>query len=363
MTTLSAPEENNEPRLLGKKLSELVLSKSDDPNELLKHRYLCREGLLGFYGQTGIGKSSLSMQCMILWALGREAFGIKPKQPLTSLLIQAENDEGDIVEMRDGIVKGLGLNADEIKQACDKIIILHEDSKVGDTFINLVVVAALKANKPDLLWIDPALSYLGGDTISQKDVGGFLRNLLKPLLKTHQCGCVIVHHTNKSGSSDTAYSGSGSAEWGNMPRAVLTLTAKSNGLFELKASKRGSRLRWKEANGKTGVDTKHLKHSNVEGQIFWLEANVPECLAGKKSTKSQDDEDKVMAHVPAEGAIEKNELEVIVNMVEHIGLNKVSKLIKQMIEKRILFTHEVSRTNARPEIHVSRSPSKAVTGG
>lgn len=342
---------------LGKKLSELKTPIADDPNELLKHRYLCREGLLGFYGQTGIGKSSLSMQCMILWALGREAFGIRPKQPLKSLLIQAENDDGDIVEMRDGIIKGLGLSEEETKQACDNIIILHEDSKVGDPFISLVVVAALQAHKPDLLWIDPALSYLGGDTMSQKDVGGFLRNLLKPILKAHQCGCVVVHHTNKSGSTDSAYAGSGSAEWANMPRAVLTLSARANGLFELKATKRGTRLRWKKTDGKTSTDTKHLKHSDIDGQIFWLEANdVPDCLAEKKASKNREaDEDKILSRVPVGGSIEKNQLEVIVNMTERIGQNKIPKIIKQMVTKGILKTHEVSRTNARPEIHISRA--------
>ncbi len=346
--------QNDEQKVLGKKLSEMSLPKTEDPNELLKFRYLCREGLLGFYGQTGIGKSSLSMQCMILWALGREAFGIKPKQALKSLLIQAENDEGDIVEIRDGIVKGLGLDSEENKQACDNIIVLHEDSKVGEAFINFVVVAALQKHKPDLLWIDPALSYLGGDTISQKDVGNFLRNLLKPLLKTHQCGGVVVHHTNKSGSSDTAYAGSGSAEWGNMPRAVLTLTEKANGLFELKATKRGPRLRWKKTDGTTGTDTKQLKHSNIEGQIFWLEANVPECMAEKKLLKEKGDEEKILSHVPIDGSIEKNELELIINLGEQLGKNKIQKLIKEMIVKCVLKTHEVSRQNARPEIHISR---------
>ena len=35
-------------------------------------------------GPTGVGKSALAMQAMILWGLGREAFGIKPAKPLKS---------------------------------------------------------------------------------------------------------------------------------------------------------------------------------------------------------------------------------------------------------------------------------------
>jgi hypothetical protein len=74
---------------------------TNDPDELLRFRFLCRRGLLLLCGPTGIGKSSFAMQCMILWALGLPAFGIAPVRPLKSLLIQAENDEGDLAEMRE----------------------------------------------------------------------------------------------------------------------------------------------------------------------------------------------------------------------------------------------------------------------
>lgn len=68
-------------------LSELVRFHENDPNELLRSRYLCRGGGLLLVGPTGIGKSSLSMQLMLSWALGRSAFGIQPARPLKSLLI------------------------------------------------------------------------------------------------------------------------------------------------------------------------------------------------------------------------------------------------------------------------------------
>src|SRR5205807_1283581 len=78
-----------------------------DPNELLRHRFLCRVGGLLLCGPTGIGKSSLALQMMMRWAAGRECFGIEPVRPLKSLLIQAENDDGDLSEMRDGVSAGL----------------------------------------------------------------------------------------------------------------------------------------------------------------------------------------------------------------------------------------------------------------
>ena len=80
----------------------------NDPNNLLGQRWLCRGGSCLFVGQSGIGKSSLAMQMAVSWALGKEVFGIKPVKPLKSLLIQAENDFGDVSEMLRGMFRRVG---------------------------------------------------------------------------------------------------------------------------------------------------------------------------------------------------------------------------------------------------------------
>ena len=113
---------------------------------------------------------------------------------------------------------------------------------------------ALTKHQPDLLWIDPALAYLGGEVGSQREVGGFLRNMLNPLVHEFNCAVVVVHHTNKPpvgrekpdwNAGDFAYLGGGSAEWANWARAVLALRSLgSHSVFELRAGKRGARLGW-----------------------------------------------------------------------------------------------------------------------
>jgi hypothetical protein len=49
-----------------------------DPNELLRHRFLCRGGAPCWSGPTGVGKSSLSMQAAVCWAAGKPCFGLVP---------------------------------------------------------------------------------------------------------------------------------------------------------------------------------------------------------------------------------------------------------------------------------------------
>ena len=100
-------------RPVARRLSALAKPPKDDRNELIKNRFLCRGGGALFVGPTGIGKSSFNMQMAILFALGRECFGLIPARPLNTLLIQAENDDGDLFEMRDGIADGLGLTPEE----------------------------------------------------------------------------------------------------------------------------------------------------------------------------------------------------------------------------------------------------------
>jgi hypothetical protein len=291
-------------------LSELVRPQHEnDPNELLQNRFLCRGGGLLLCGPTGIGKSSFTMQCAILWALGRECFDIKPARPIKSLIIQAENDEGDEVEMRDGVIEGLSLNAEEAKTACEKIRVLKEDSQTGFDFFQRVVRPLLEEHRPDLLWIDPAFAYLGGEATSQKDVTQFLRNFLNPLLGEFNCGGVIVHHTNKPPSSrrdqstwsgnDFAYAGSGSSEWANWARAVLVIrgTASSK-FFELVAGKRGARLCWQTEDGSPSR-TKSIAHSTIPGAICWQEANPDEVI--KTGRPKRFDADEMVGLLPIDG--------------------------------------------------------------
>ena len=53
-------------------IGALELPPKDDPNELLKHRYLCRGSGMLVVGPTGIGKSTFTMQAALLRGLPRK---------------------------------------------------------------------------------------------------------------------------------------------------------------------------------------------------------------------------------------------------------------------------------------------------
>ncbi len=306
------PEQTTPQPPAAKSLGDLQRRTADDPNELLRTGYLCRGGGLLLAAPTGIGKSSFGIQAQIMFALGRPMFGIQPARPLRSLYIQAENDDGDLAEMRDGVIAGLDLSPGELETVYASIITAHENTRTLRAFFENTIAPLLELHRPDLLWIDPALSYIGSDASTQKDVGFFLRNLLNPLLTKHGCGCVVIHHTNKPSkgeeksawqAGDFAYLGSGSAEWANWARAVLAIrSVGSHEVFELRAGKRGSRIGWKDDDGKTSF-ARLIGHATEPGVICWRTATEDETPAGKPRRPGTRED--LIAIVPLEKPIAK----------------------------------------------------------
>ncbi len=132
-------------------IGSLVAPSTDDGTTLLGRRWLCRGAGALLIGQSGQGKSSLAMQGGILWSIGRSCFGIEPVRPLKILLIQSENDDGDLFETFDGICKGLQLSPEDRAKAGANILLFTEDSLAGDAFIELVA-KLVGSYTPDLLW-------------------------------------------------------------------------------------------------------------------------------------------------------------------------------------------------------------------
>lgn len=266
-------------------IGDFIVPPPNDPSELLKHRYLCQKGGLLIPGPTGMGKSSFLLQCYALWSNGLPCFGITPTRPLKCLLIQAENDDGDMAQMRDGIATGLRFTQEERRTFFTQVQIHNSTGITGKAFFSEVVSPLLDLYSPDMLGLDPVLSFVGGDVKEQKVVGEFLRVYLNPLLFSHLCAANLLHHTNKPmGGKDKpnwrngemAYLGSGSAEWANWARAILSIQDEgTHGIYRLHAAKRGARLGWKDAEDQPEYE-KVICHSREKGIICWHEAELDE---------------------------------------------------------------------------------------
>lgn len=347
-------------------IDEIPRFSAVDGTELFRHRYFSRGGAALLVGPTGIGKSALLMQWLILWALGQPAFGITPTGALRILLVQAENDDGDLAEMRDGVVAGLKLTDEDRVQYNANLRVVTETSRSGLMFVE-VLNQILAANPVDLVVLDPLFAYLGCDAVDQASVTTFLRNGLNPLLTQHHCGCLLVHHTNKpSGgqsrsvvqAGDHAYLGAGSAEFANWARAVIVLKSIGHAdVFELRLGKRGARVGWKEADGVTARYSTQISHSLHPGELCWHEVlpadqiivPLTKGLRGSLFTKAD-----ILKLVPENGQIEKVRLAAVANQ-QGVGINKAKGFIRDLVADGVLLEVPIPRAGTRPGIALVRA--------
>jgi hypothetical protein len=217
-----------------------------DPSILLGNRYLNRGDGAFLVSTSGMGKSSMSLQMAVHWSLGIEVFGIPCNGPLRSLIIQAEDSEGDIGEVAASITARLSLTPEQVNSVNERVV-LHTMKTRRNFFPQLRSLVA--KHKPDLVWINPLQSFMDGDIKDSADLGRFLRDGLGEINSENKFAWMVVHHTTKPPAEKTQrawnevmYDMAGGAEIVNWARAILSLRpSETEGRFNLILAKRGRR--------------------------------------------------------------------------------------------------------------------------
>lgn len=308
--------------LVGRPLGEFQLPDKGDPSILIGNRWLSRGDIFILASTSGMGKSSLTIQAARTWALGRPLFGgFQPHRPLRSLIVQAEDGDGDIAEVRLSLDFAEPLSAAERAQVNANVIIVTDRIHRGLSF-RTELKRLLAIHIPDIVWINPLLAFIGGDVNDSTDVGTFLREQLNSLNEPAKFAYGLVHHTAKPPKeksqrqwNEVMYEMAGSADLTNAARAVLALQATATpGEFNLIAAKRGGRtgLTRKVAQGvgfrDEPVSTISINHSkarmDVNGQslpvIHWERGadKVEETPTDKAATKAAETMGKFRDKIP-----------------------------------------------------------------
>ena len=262
--------------------------KDDKSDNLLGNRFLTREGSWLIVAQSGVGKSVLAMQMAICFALGRDLWDLKPIKPLKMAIIQAENNKLDLVEPLQSICENLGVSAAEKQLLNKNLSIFPNSSQCGKNFARLLERVA-KTKTPDIVIIDPLLSYIGGDISKQETCSAFLRNTVHPILQRYQMGLIIMHHTGKPRSKDEeqngdalSYAGTGSSELTNYVRAASTIFKNKDDdhVYDFTFAKRGKRAECERVI--------YLKQGEC-GNIFWDRAEKPNEILSVKNKRTKYD--------------------------------------------------------------------------
>ena len=254
-----------------------------DPTVLVgkARRWLCEGYAVSIVGFSGTGKSSLMMQIATAWALGQSVFGLAPVRPLRTLILQAENDGGDIAESWQGST--CKMTDSEKTRLKANIAIVRDTKHIGGAFPEFLENLILR-HRAEVVWIDPLLAYAGFDIADQSLTTEWLRTQVDPVLKRTKAAMIYMHHTTKPKSaadldsmtpSQLAYLGAGSAEWVNYSRdaGFLYRTKGEPARYKFGFSKRASRCGLEDIDGKRSKSGFiYLQHSPEDKVLRWEHA-------------------------------------------------------------------------------------------
>ena len=333
--------------LKGASLLDYSQRRVNDDDTLYGDRYVCRTAGAFIFAPSGIGKSVIVVQAAIEGAIGRVSFGIKPARPLRSLIIQAEDDEGDTIEMAQ-IVDHLKLSEPQKKLVGENTWMEFVNDSTGHAFIR-VVDRFLQKRPADVVWINPYSSYLGSDIKDDKANALFLRNWLNPVLTKHRCAAVIVAHTPKTNFRDTSewkpsdwmYAGAGAAVLTNWARAVLVVDpTETHGVFRFIAAKRGQRIGW------DGFE-QYWAWSRDDGKLLWVPADRDQIALAKENAKSQPDD--LLNLIPVLDPISQDRLYQIASE-KGIGEKKIRRFLKILEEEGKIHRHKLPRDGSKAAV-------------
>ena len=236
--------------LPSRSIFDFPLVADGDRSILLGNRYLNRGDGAVIVSTSGVGKSVVAIQGAVELALQKGPFGIQGNGPLSSLIIQSEDSDGDVAEVAYSLRHVLKLTSEQIATVNAKVHVVTDRVNRGLRFI-AALRKLIEQHKPDLVWINPLQAFMDGDVTDGKDLGSFLREGLNSLNQPAAFGYVIIHHTTKPATGkdrgerlwhEVMYDMAGGAEIINWARAIISLRAAPvEGEFNMVLAKRGRR--------------------------------------------------------------------------------------------------------------------------
>jgi hypothetical protein len=307
--------------------------RENDPDNVIGNRWICRGDSFILQGYTGIGKSSFLLQMGIYLALGRPIFGcIIVDRPLKILIIQAENNAGDMAEPLQDICEYLKLSDEEKQKLKKNLIMGRQATKSGAAKFSSYVRSLICKHKPDMCLFDPLLSYFGKDIYSQEDASEFFRIHLQPI--QNETGVIMgfVHHLGKPPKSGDQrqgpilYAGLGSSDIFNWAREVMTLMPDED-CHKLDLGKRGFRAGIVDDKGQPVTEIRVQRAS--DRRCYWSVADS-QPKAGDRNKKGVD-MGKALEQVPLVEPELKTTVITKIHLACKVGVNPARDALAELI--------------------------------
>lgn len=311
-----------------------------DPETILVGNGAIRIGDIAMLNSgAGMGKSVSMGQMAMSFALGLPYFGIKPSRPLRILHYVGEDDEATMGQIREGFLQhslaitGQQLTAKHLEPLDEMLMTQFDRTAIGNFFL-AAMKDEVEAFKPDMVFINPLLSYIGGDIV--KEVTPFLRVGIMRVLGTNKCAALIAHHTCKLNKEswatmDPTYSGIGGGDVANIPRSILTLMPVRDGIVRLQASKRTT-YGWRDADDKY-MDHAFFRRTTDPTRPAWLPvpySEVEALVESSKDSRRKGDVNDVLEILDRGDRLKSAVVEDIMRM-RHCGERTARERVKEAI--------------------------------
>lgn len=307
-----------------------VIPEQDDPDILIRGRWLERGGAAFLVSTAGTGKSIWMTQFAISMVHAVPFSGLAAWRPLKCWVVQSEDSDGRVAIDRDDIAAGLARDFGETypeidwRKSCSQVDFVDFTGYTGAAFLEQLRVeleAADAADRPDVVIINPFMDFLGGDVAANADciaflsggvIGGKRTEGLRSILKAFRVAALIAHHTGKppteaeiaawTVSSMPEYKACGASYITNWGRSFITmmkipgtegrvmLTAGKNGGglgWPLVAGTRRTFLAWDDEPSCGGSGKRHYWRKVSADEFRELEAAVAHLVGGRAANRAR----------------------------------------------------------------------------
>lgn len=328
---------------------------ADQRDNLLGNRFLERGQGFIVFSPPACGKSIAALQAVAGWAIGIEAFHIKPVRPLKTVMVQTEDSINDTREALAGILDTSDFTGDRLRLLEKNLILLPPVAGGDANALAELMNAAAAAHRPDLITLNPLLAFCAGDPA--RELGGLLYQTVDPILKRWKVALIGVHHTPKMNNKDTStygvhdfqYLAAGDARVANWPRAMIQIEPVGHGVYRFRCTKRWQRCGW-TWDGKPTAE-RFFKHST--SAIRWVDA-MPEEAA---HAAVADDSGRIVTILPGPegGGISRERIRNLAKSQLGIGKDRADAWLKLAMEDNMVERVEAATNGGRKAAQFRRT--------
>jgi hypothetical protein len=209
--------------------NDLLSQDLQPPQDIIGHGILPQGAGLFLTGDSGLGKSLLTLEMAVRLSQGLELWGLPVGKACKVLIVQAENPEYSMQFRLKRILAGLNLSQ------APRLFLISSTSRLNlsKPKDHRVLVERISELQADVVFLDPLISYHSTPENDNSQMRGFLDHLTD-ISRSTGAAWVLVHHHGRPQDGESRYRGASAIkDWADTFLTLVHKTSKDRTLLEL----------------------------------------------------------------------------------------------------------------------------------